>query len=87
MWIVRVITVLSRNRANLRTWAFNAGDTLVKFWQNWIREPAMGIWRTLRNEDTQLGLGAELNAAVLTEDVAAFERMLAEYTQNDLTIQ
>ncbi|KAI9266830.1 ATP synthase regulation protein NCA2-domain-containing protein [Phascolomyces articulosus] len=74
------MTYVFNRRDALLTWFHELGDTACDFAINWIWEPVLKVWETIRLKDQRLGV---LSKEGLRSDLDSLERMVLQFASTN----
>ena len=71
---------VSSRQAQIKAWLREIGDTTMKFWSNWVLDPTMKIFSTIRHdEDSEVAL---MSKGSLMGDRESLQRMVVDFSKD-----
>ncbi|KAI8870973.1 NCA2-domain-containing protein [Ramicandelaber brevisporus] len=67
------------HEASIQTWIRESVQTMQLFVQDWVYEPLLQVWNTVRHRERRLAI---MGADSLSSDLDSLERMVADFVKN-----
>ncbi|KAG0165135.1 Nuclear control of ATPase protein 2 [Apophysomyces sp. BC1034] len=74
-----LIEYISNRKEDIKAWTREAADTVHDFVVNWVWDPVLKVWDTIRLKDQRLGV---LSKDGLRSDLDSLERMVVDYARD-----
>ena len=73
----RILSLLTRRKADLRVWVSETATIIVDFWENWVIDPLKKILGTIRHDEaSEVAL---MSRRSLNADMESLERMVVDF--------